>query len=121
MSSTAKYFFLYSFIVSQVFLLLTLEAVGPVLVSQEEIADLATTANSHTEQLLGLQMGLHARREGRGELGVEMPSAHQQGGGGTLPQGGVDVETRRALLLMNPRQRIENGVEASPDKEFQQN
>lgn len=79
------------------------------------------TANSHTEhQLLGLQMCLHALREGSGELGVEMPSAHQQGdGGGTLPQGGVDVETRRALLLMNPKQLIENGVEAFPDKEFQ--
>lgn len=114
-----------SFVV-RLFLLLTCpKARDPVSISQEEIANLATIADTHTEHphpLPDLRIYPLARQQEGGVLGVKTPSTRQQGGGETLHRGGVDVEIHLALTsLMNLKQRIENGVAASVEKEFRQN
>lgn len=115
--------------VSWLFLLLICREardLAPVL--QEEIADLAPTADSYTiHPLPGPRTHHPARREGSRDLGVETPLKRPQegvgphgGGVGLLPRGGVDVEVRRVLLLMNLSWRIENGAAVSAEKDPRQ-
>lgn len=94
-----------------------------VSILQEEIAGLPTTVDTYTKHPLPDLRSHPARRQGRGDLGLETPSAHLAGGVEALPRGGVDVEihpARQVLLVIHLNWHIENGVAVSAEKGFQQ-